>query len=315
MKLILLDADMDMGTLLNDIPVLKRLAEPGCRDGWNKFKSSCYLIALQPATWAEAESFCMAADGTLVEIESQDESDFLEEQLRNRHGNKSTLYNSYWIGGNDVQVEGDFRWYRTNSPLTYTDWNPGQPDDASTNEDCMELQGIFSYHWNDMDCTRREHFISSADCRDGWVKFHGSCYLIALQQATWAEAEFEVFTKYQIHPQIFCIAANSQLVEIETKIESDFLEAHLREQHRGSEHPTETSTLANSYWIGGNDIQNEGIFKWYRSDTDLTFTDWNPGQPDDAGTNEDCMDLQGIFSYHWNDHNCDVRQHFICEAK
>jgi hypothetical protein len=45
----------------------------------------------------------------------------------------------------------------------------------------------------------------------------------------------------------------------------------------------------------------------------MTFTDWSPGQPDDAG-GEDCMELRGAFQYHWNDLPCNVPHRFICET-
>ena len=68
-----------------------------------------------------------------------------------------------------------------------------------------------------------------------------------------------------------------------------------------------------SYWLGGNDIETEGVFKWVKSDLPMTYTDWSPGQPDDAG-GEDCMELRGAFQYHWNDLPCNIPHHFICEA-
>lgn len=70
-----------------------------------------------------------------------------------------------------------------------------------------------------------------------------------------------------------------------------------------------------SYWLGGNDLEIEGTFKWVRSDSPVVFSDWNPGQPDNYGTaGEDCMELQGAMNYHWNDLPCSARHRFICEA-
>lgn len=68
-----------------------------------------------------------------------------------------------------------------------------------------------------------------------------------------------------------------------------------------------------AYWLGGNDIEMEGLFNWVKSGKYVTYTDWTPGQPDNAN-DEDCMELRGVFYYHWNDFQCNVPQRFICEA-
>lgn len=66
---------------------------------------------------------------------------------------------SYWSGGNDLEIEGTFKWVRSDTSLAFTDWNRGQPDNHFTGEDCiiLELQG--NYHWNDLACTARNRFI------------------------------------------------------------------------------------------------------------------------------------------------------------
>ena len=68
-----------------------------------------------------------------------------------------------------------------------------------------------------------------------------------------------------------------------------------------------------SYWLGGNDIETEGVFKWVKSDHPMTYTDWSPGQPDGL-EGEDCMEMRGAFQYHWNDLPCNIPHHFICET-
>nr|XP_034324874.1 perlucin-like protein isoform X2 [Crassostrea gigas] len=138
------------------------------------------------------------------------------------------------------------------------------------------------------------------DCRDGWTKFQGSCYLFASEQANWPEA------------QAVCSSMNSHLVEIETQTENAFVEGELKIIHNHDSHSNNQNDV--SYWLGGNDIEIEGVFKWVRSDQPLTYTDWSPGQPDDAN-GEDCMELRGAFQYHWNDLPCNIPHHFICETQ
>ncbi|XP_048780983.1 perlucin-like [Ostrea edulis] len=136
------------------------------------------------------------------------------------------------------------------------------------------------------------------DCRDGWTKFQGSCYLFASEQASWTEAV------------AYCRSMNSNLVEIGSATENAFVEGELKIIHS---HASSGNQNEVSYWLGGNDIEIEGEFKWANSDLSLTFTDWSPGQPDNAN-GEDCIELRGAFHYHWNDLPCNTPHHFICET-
>ncbi|XP_062613132.1 echinoidin-like [Saccostrea cucullata] len=142
-----------------------------CRDGWTKFQGSCYLFASEAATWAEAVAYCMSMNSNLVEIGSATENAFLEGELKIIHGHDSHSKNqnevSYWLGGNDMEIEGTFTWAKSGNPVTFTDWNPGQPDDyGNSGEDCIELQGAMDYHWNDLPCIARHRFICESSLLD-----------------------------------------------------------------------------------------------------------------------------------------------------
>ncbi|XP_076084393.1 cyclic GMP-AMP synthase-like receptor [Mytilus galloprovincialis] len=51
---------------------------------------------------------------------------------------------NYWMDGSDFLVEGEWRWIdQVNA------WSPGQPDNAGTNEHCLEIRYSFGVHWND----------------------------------------------------------------------------------------------------------------------------------------------------------------------
>ncbi|MCH8044793.1 MAG: tandem-95 repeat protein [Planctomycetes bacterium] len=71
--------------------------------------------------------------GYLVTITNRDENAFLVQNVLT-----SVPVNTLVpIGLTDEQVEGDFRWI-TGEPLTFTNWNPGEPNNAG-NEDYVEL--------------------------------------------------------------------------------------------------------------------------------------------------------------------------------
>jgi C-type mannose receptor len=61
-----------------------------------------------------------------------------------------------WIGFNDITTETVFVW-TDGSPVTYTNWNIGEPNNAS-GENCTEMinnpAGVTSYRrWNDLPCS------------------------------------------------------------------------------------------------------------------------------------------------------------------
>ena len=57
------------------------------------------------------------------------------------------------------------------------------------------------------------------------------------------------------------------------------------------------------YWLGATDIASEGTFQWPDgSQVSASWTNWNSGEPNDWGGEEDCTEF---FKYaKWNDINC-----------
>ena len=72
-------------------------------------------------------------------------------------------------------------------------------------------------------------------------------------------------------------------------------------------------------WIGLNDIQEEGTFKW--SDGSqmavIDFSKWNSYQPDNglygSGTDQDCVILWQTGNFKWHDYPCDDNAMSVCE--
>jgi len=47
----------------------------------------------------------------------------------------------------------------------------------------------------------------------------------------------------------------------------------------------------------------------------MDFTLWSVGEPNDAGGNEDCVNIWPEISYRWNDQNCATELCFVCEER
>jgi len=70
-----------------------------------------------------------------------------------------------------------------------------------------------------------------------------------------------------------------------------------------------------STWIGYNDRGegNEDDFSWVGADgTD--YEGWANGEPNDAGSGEDCVERRSAFDWKWNDLPCGADLSFVCEG-
>src|SRR5262249_32498748 len=94
-------------------------------------------------TWAQAEAEAVAMGGHLVAITSQAEENFLISQFVTGPG---ATNQPYWMGFYDANYaptasNRNFRW-TTGEPVSYTDWNPGEPNNNTSNE----WYGAFNFH-------------------------------------------------------------------------------------------------------------------------------------------------------------------------
>lgn len=116
-------------------------------------------------TWNEASAIaqgltCCGSTGHLATITDAAENDFIRLNLGGVRG---------WIGINDKASEGNFQWV-TGEAVSYTNWNPGEPNNSAGVEDCAEIFGTHG-GWNDLPCDgergeTRTVFIIEYDCTD-----------------------------------------------------------------------------------------------------------------------------------------------------
>ena len=67
-------------------------------------------------------------------------------------------------------------------------------------------------------------------------------------------------------------------------------------------------------YIDGMDTEVEGQFRWLTSGTELTYTNWADGEPNNSGDIEDCVTLWSSNGK-WNDQSCAKRFSSVCEIK
>eukprot|EP00966_Prymnesium_polylepis_P336058 7391388-Prymnesium_polylepis.1 len=68
-------------------------------------------------------------------------------------------------------------------------------------------------------------------------------------------------------------------------------------------------------WIGGTDARREGTWMWEnrvtfrRSGRNYGYSNWHPGEPNDHGGNEGCVEMRG--DGRWNGKHCNEKFYFI----
>lgn len=122
-----------------------------------------YEYVSSTLTWGSAKTAAegrskYGATGYLATITSQAENDFVS----------ARLLNAGWMGASDSASEGAWRWVTGpengtqfcsgNNPCNsvssrYTNWNTGEPNDSSSNEDCGQFLAGGTGRWNDLPCS------------------------------------------------------------------------------------------------------------------------------------------------------------------
>ncbi|XP_067396465.1 C-type lectin domain family 4 member G-like [Emydura macquarii macquarii] len=119
-----------------------------CPAGWLLNAGNCYYFSTVHQYWSYAKQACKDQGAQLIIIENQQEQDFL---TKNSNGK------NYWIGLNDINKEGTFKWI-DDSSVSYSNWNQGEPNDAGSGEDCVNMGG--DGKWKDASCAMNG---------DGWI--------------------------------------------------------------------------------------------------------------------------------------------------
>ncbi|EAT48403.1 AAEL000543-PA [Aedes aegypti] len=130
-----------------------------------------------------------------------------------------------------------------------------------------------------------------------------------------ADKEYEIpsFRANWFKASEFCSSIGMQLVTITSRDENDAVARFVQ----GSD---KFSDVASSFWIGGNDLAEEGTFSWMPNGRLVRYANWSPGEPNNTEDKEHCMQLVYIPRFEqrwtWNDNECRTNHmYFICESK
>lgn len=123
-----------------------------------------YHLSMDEENWFQAGINCRGAGMELASLVNSEENEALYNLMT--HFNSTT---GYWLSGTNLG-NGIWYWYSTGSPIIYTNWLPGQPDNGGSPanqsvESCLQW-GIYGQDplaklngWNDLGCTRRLPYV------------------------------------------------------------------------------------------------------------------------------------------------------------
>jgi hypothetical protein len=109
----------------------------GATDGYYRGIDKGGRIGLQPTVW-DAEALAVSLGGHLVTINGPEEQEWLLTSFGTVATDDSdNLVENFWIGLNDLEIEGDFRWF-SGDPVTYVNWAFTEPSNDQ-GEDVVAL--------------------------------------------------------------------------------------------------------------------------------------------------------------------------------
>jgi len=141
-------------------PINSRFSMPLTTLGTKKY----YLGIFFKANWARSAQYCRYHGMHLASVNTEEEQRKLEEHIQSLGLGRE----HFWTSGTDQAEEGKFFWMSTGKPLTYENWNTGEPNnykyEGGELEHCLELwnrdgKGL---KWNDSPCSFETFFICEA---------------------------------------------------------------------------------------------------------------------------------------------------------
>ncbi|KAM8749966.1 uncharacterized protein AB9X84_014598 [Acanthopagrus schlegelii] len=122
-----------------------------CPAGWKMFSCTCYLFSTETDSWENGRQDCRDRGAELVTIDTDEKQELISKFIKE----------DTWIGLNDKDEEGTWRWIDGTPSPTVVYWLEKQPDNGGRSqkwgeEDCIHL--VFGVNvkknWNDVRCDK-----------------------------------------------------------------------------------------------------------------------------------------------------------------
>ncbi|XP_053663526.1 C-type lectin domain family 4 member M-like [Anopheles marshallii] len=120
-----------------------------------------YVSSNRISDWFGAVAFCNSVGMEIAEVLNEEEANALHQTIQEEDPEEEKEF--FWIGANDLGVQGTHRWGLTGRPVTYSNWTDGEPnnaldEDGQQSERCAAIAKD-TLRWNDFQCTQRKKFV------------------------------------------------------------------------------------------------------------------------------------------------------------
>ena len=247
-------------------------------------------------TKSEAKKFCeeeQEVPAHLIEINSAEENRAIVAEMQRQNSFSRKI--NFWLGINDRRSEGHWVHESTGRSVNFANWNSGEPNNGNGNpgsENCAFINE--REKWNDADCNDKPNngwmrtALCEKSCAAPWTQLSTGCYRFHVSPMTQSEAKKFCEEEQEVP---------AHLVEIDSLEENRAINAEMLRQNFYSRKI--------NFWLGINDRHTEGQWVLESTGKSVVFTDWNSGEPNNAGRTENCAFINAQDK--WNDVDCNIK--------
>ncbi|CAL4127033.1 unnamed protein product, partial [Meganyctiphanes norvegica] len=281
-----------------------------CSSPFNPIGNQClYFGNLILENHENAQAVCQSLGGHLARItEPQQLKDIVDYIVENGYGDVH-----YWVDGTDIVQEAQWKFSNGEAvPMGTPFWDVDnydgtwrvQPDNKHGYQNCLQLYKPYHYYFDDFYCNVSRAILceekveiemnmrtnlEDISCPALFVPVSGMCLaFLTFADQTWDEARQT------------CASLGGQLAKITQPQHIRDIYLYINQQGLNDD----------SFWIGGSDKENEGVWKFNDGSTIPSGTPfWGmgilPAQEPDGDILENCLTLFAPGQYYFRDANCD----------
>ncbi|XP_054707892.1 macrophage mannose receptor 1-like [Uloborus diversus] len=243
-----------------------------CRNGFQKFRNSCYRFVSVPQNQKAAEEKCQHLGAHLVSVTDSFEQAF----LYNFIGHKSQ---SVWTGLRNVQGLQYLRW-EDKQPLYYSNWADKRP--VVSSDSCFSMDSSNDFKWNVTDCSAALPYICkiSKDAPPQIPEVIGKC---PENEPSWIDIGDEFCYHVPSTPNAlswdstsrYCLTKGMKMIKVNSDHQTNSLVAYLWKHDR----PVHLS-LIRSF--------DKSSFLW-TDGSPLNYINWEEREPSSWSSDKDCV--------------------------
>lgn len=135
--------------------------------------------------WDDARRKCRQYHGQLLNIRNKLDNqivfDYLKGAMFQEIKDADEDFVNVWLGATD-KWNGEFKWLPDKTPLNFTSWVHGEPDQKSSAEErCVELNyiNVYGLFWNHDSCAKAKRFMCEVETDISLLdvlKFHSTSF-------------------------------------------------------------------------------------------------------------------------------------------